>query len=394
MIFISRHPLETTKNIQALQILRAIAALLVVVCHSPLLIKHMTLNYWPSHTARPGSYLAIFNHLDIGVDIFFCISGYIMALLLQRAGNGFLATLNFLVKRAIRIYPPYWVFTIIVIIVFLVTKGAMNVGDLSGNAGEDIARIIKSFLLIPQELSPVLGVGWTLIHEAQLYIFCGIVILLSSKPPIQLTFSLFIFTMIGLAINYFGYNLAYGTVFSPYYVEFLMGAFMFTLGNTATRSFSIIKCLIAILLFFGLAEILDEGWEPLGKSISITRQAGGALIGALLISGVIGIDKNYSLSQTRIGKLLVRIGDASYTLYLSHWFILSAIGKVAGKFPNASILMVVLVHLIGMGIAVLCALYISERLEIPVHKCISQRWENIFNDHRLKKTVLSSTIQK
>jgi exopolysaccharide production protein ExoZ len=373
-------------NIQSLQMLRAIAALLVVVCHSPLLIKHMQLNYWPSLTTMSGSYAAIFNHLDIGVDIFFCISGYIMALLLQRAGNNYSSAFNFLIKRAIRIYPPYWLFTALVIIIFFLSKGTMNLGELSGDNSKDVARITKSVLLIPQETAPILNVGWTLIHEAQLYIFCGIIIMLSGKFRINLLLSLSIFTISALVINYEGYDLAYGTLFSTFYIEFLTGAIIYSLGTIATRDFPISKCVIAVIIFFGLAILLNAGWEPLGKNISITRQVGGSLIGGLLISGGIGIDDNYRFSQTTIGKLMVRIGDASYTLYLSHWFILSAIGKIAGKFSYASIFTVLCVHLIGIVIAVQCALFLSEKIEIPFHKWISQRWADIFIRCRLFKS--------
>ncbi len=99
------------RSIASLQVLRALAALLVVCWHSRLGIMHALHNYWPDGDAafRATHYPSPLNHLDVGVDIFFCVSGYIMCLLVGRLPATLSGACGFLAKRILRIFPPYWV---------------------------------------------------------------------------------------------------------------------------------------------------------------------------------------------------------------------------------------------------------------------------------------------
>ncbi len=81
----SRTPMtnQPAIEIRSLQMLRALAALLVVVCHSHVALRMNTHNYWVDGDPafRAANHFFLFNHLDLGVDIFFAISGFIMAML-------------------------------------------------------------------------------------------------------------------------------------------------------------------------------------------------------------------------------------------------------------------------------------------------------------------------
>lgn len=77
----SAHTASADK-LDSIQLLRAIAATAVVVYHIPLF--------------REGAW---------GVDIFFVISGFIMALVTERS------TRHFFAKRVIRVVPLYWLGT-------------------------------------------------------------------------------------------------------------------------------------------------------------------------------------------------------------------------------------------------------------------------------------------
>ena len=119
---------QNSKNVAALQILRAIAAILIVIWHSHLAIKYASANYWIEGNAqyRAAHYPSVLNHLDIGVDIFFCISGFIMALLIYKAAPSATASLTFLIRRALRILPPYWFFSCLVVVAFVMSAGKFN----------------------------------------------------------------------------------------------------------------------------------------------------------------------------------------------------------------------------------------------------------------------------
>lgn len=88
----SLKPNEQNHN-YSLQILRGIAALMVVIYH----VK--------GYTNIVGNYPDnLFNYIPqifgLGAPLFFCISGYVMAMLIESSYP------NFLYKRFMRIYPP------------------------------------------------------------------------------------------------------------------------------------------------------------------------------------------------------------------------------------------------------------------------------------------------
>src|SRR5215211_6730813 len=87
-----------------MQALRAVAALLVVLQHAI---------FYACYTAGidAGPYLKA-PFARIGVMLFFCISGFVIGL------NRHLPTGVFAVRRALRIYPAFWV-TIIIALLML-----------------------------------------------------------------------------------------------------------------------------------------------------------------------------------------------------------------------------------------------------------------------------------
>ena len=68
------------------------------------------------------------------------------------------------------------------------------------------------------------------------------------------------------------------------------------------------------------------------------------------------------------GQSLARIGDGSYSLYLSHWFVLSFIGKFAALVPGAPVPFVVIWHVTAIASAVAFAVLFAEYIELPFHR--------------------------
>jgi len=91
--------------------LRAVAAIAVLLHHAS----------FPSGEMYRGHFNDYFTHLDVGVAIFFLISGFLLyrpftaALLAGRPGP---AVRRFFVRRLLRIYPAYWLALIGVIVFF------------------------------------------------------------------------------------------------------------------------------------------------------------------------------------------------------------------------------------------------------------------------------------
>lgn len=140
-------------QLKSIQYIRACAALLVVYQHTREMIP---------------AYLEYLYHLDgeMGVDIFFVISGFIMAVATRTE-----KPLGFMARRIIRIVPLYWLFTFVTVVLLALAP------QLVGNIQVTPEVLFQSLLFIPHEkltpphfIAPVLVPGWTLSYEMLFYI--------------------------------------------------------------------------------------------------------------------------------------------------------------------------------------------------------------------------------
>ena len=95
-------------KLESIQILRGVAAIFVV-------ISHLCTQMRDNHPA-PCLIGCCANLGGIGVDIFFVISGFIMVVMTIGRPDGVGASLNFLRKRVLRIYPVYWIWTTVLLL--------------------------------------------------------------------------------------------------------------------------------------------------------------------------------------------------------------------------------------------------------------------------------------
>lgn len=91
---------------------------------------------------------------DAGVDVFFVLSGFVMTTITAGRYTGAASAGQFLAKRAWRVYPLYWIFTTVVVVLMAVMPSMVN------SSYQD-QSILASYLLIPHSQMPILTVGWT-----------------------------------------------------------------------------------------------------------------------------------------------------------------------------------------------------------------------------------------
>lgn len=158
------------KDIWTIQALRGLAASMVVLHHA---IRAFDGKAQVGHFASASLFsdTPIWNFLVIGVDIFFVISGFIMMHTVS-TDTGSAAARGFLVRRFIRIYPLYWIATLLPVL------GALAVYLKSGNVDPFAlapGRLLASLTLFPSmaangHVQPIVGVGWTLSYEVFFYL--------------------------------------------------------------------------------------------------------------------------------------------------------------------------------------------------------------------------------
>ena len=89
-------------KLHSIQSLRAIAALLVFLCHLFAMEE--------AHAGRSENLTSFWVNGAHGVDLFFVISGFVIVWVASDARQGWRSALDFLFARIARIYPLWWLF--------------------------------------------------------------------------------------------------------------------------------------------------------------------------------------------------------------------------------------------------------------------------------------------
>jgi peptidoglycan/LPS O-acetylase OafA/YrhL len=178
-------------RIADVEVLRAFAIALVLVQHIP---RHLV----PFMTGDHGPLYGRFGFWS-GVDLFFAISGFVIARSLlpsldavRGRGAFFKATLNFWVRRAWRLLPSAWLWGAVVIVLAATFNRSGAFGSLHSVVAAVLAAVLQvaNFRLVHvlgRELFSVTTVYWTLSLEEQFYLLLPLVAFVArSRLPIVL----------------------------------------------------------------------------------------------------------------------------------------------------------------------------------------------------------------
>ena len=301
------------KKLNLLQVYRGIAALLVVMVH---------LTITSADLLNQLTFFNLFRAGWSGVDYFFVLSGFIMVYVHRSAIGKKDQLKSFLVKRAVRIYPIYWIITLTLWCLFLVIPGfASNNQDLS------LGKVIASLLLIPQKDQPILEVGWTLIHEIYFYLLFSIAIWLKPKHSVPILSAWLLVTILVFRkiVKFPDDSFLLETVFGEMNLEFVLGCI---------AAYIVIKYKNSIAKYrWILFRIANLGCVILGlllglRNIWFERITTFGMLAALLIIAATSIDLKDS---PKIPYLLIFLGDASYSIFLTHMPVITAIIKIVQK---------------------------------------------------------------
>lgn len=325
--------------IAPIQYLRGIAAMMVVWYHSIPKAPGF------EDLIGPSGYGAN------GVNIFFVISGFIMWV--TTAGKS-VTPQDFIVRRIIRVVPLYWLMTFVMIACSLI-PGMLAKLRLSETA------IVQSLLFIPYDsLSfpghawPVLEPGWTLNYEMFFYTLFALSLALPLRRRlVGLVGLIWTLTAIGIVFGPFKNPIAMTYTDLPL-VQFAAGMIVADLWVRGTIRIGLIASLVSMMLGFCMLAIESDFSH---------------ISGAILI--VIGsLDPVISTLKSR---LLLALGNASYSIYLTHMFVLGAMG-VLWRHLFASISLASAILFFSLSL-ILCAFlgWISYRLiEQPITRRLNR----------------------
>jgi len=304
------------RTLTSVQALRGIAALLVVLFHLDAMFRE--------GAPRSRDFGDFWARGFAGVDMFFVISGFIMVYVTQDLAPKLRNAGRFPYARITRIYPLWWVFAILMMVYFYTAYGQPAAPDKANGNGV-LPYIVKSFFLLPQTHDPVLGVGWTLIHEMLFYLLFAVGLLFPRKYLLHwlgVWAGVIVLTsvFVGVQKGHAG-NLA-ELITSPINIEFILGAFV-ALGLTHEKTSSHGYLFWIGLVLFGLALLMNTPGR--GQYFNWVRVIVYGLPCAMIVMGAVYLEQQDKLT---VPKALVTLGDWSYSLYLSHLLVLLSLKRI------------------------------------------------------------------
>ncbi|NLX18934.1 MAG: acyltransferase [Desulfobulbus sp.] len=298
------------KKLQSIQMLRGFGALGVVLFHC-LAIEG---KYFGDVRILPK----LFVLGQTGVDLFFVISGFVMVIATGGRHGVPLETRRFLWGRLTRIYPVYWFY-------FALTTGAFLIRSEWVNASQGHqADFLTSFFLLPTHHLPLVIVAWSLIHELWFYlVFAGLIIFSERMLPVLLFMWAVVVLLADLILTGVSLPPFMQIVLHPYTLEFIIGGFSALAVRKISRVLTRSEFIAALLLLVcGLA--VAARFSTFSEPNMLRAVYFGILYGFTLIVAVVAERSG----RLRVPSLFLAIGNSSYTIYLSHLLVISAIGRI------------------------------------------------------------------
>jgi exopolysaccharide production protein ExoZ len=307
-------------SIDAIQIARMFAALLVVFDHALLRLMGAGL-VEENHTFA-------FRSGGFGVLVFFLISGFVMAHSMydKYAADG--VARNFLLRRLVRITPLYWLVTLLLVVL-----------ALAANRLDSPAPALLSMFYIPYlneagEVQPMHGVGWTLNYEMEFYLFFALCLCFSRRVGAVLLSSILIGLVLfrdALLVPFAGspfWTVCVTFWSDPIVLFFLGGFWLGMLRAWMDRRQQCPRARMDVLMGVLLATLV--AYEVLLWQDRMPRW----LEAVFALSLVAALGLTSSVAESAAARFLKLLGDASYSTYLTHGFFLAVMYKLnAGVLP-------------------------------------------------------------
>ena len=330
----------TLNNIQAL---RAIAAIMVILHHA-----------LPHYYAMGGNLNFIRNISEwgfVGVDIFFVISGFIMAYTTFHKDRNITSATTFLKHRLFRIYLGYWPFFFAMLSILLVIN-SQRLSDID---------IISSFILGNTDMMQlVLPVSWSLSYELYFY-FLFLFTFLFSVKKLYIIIPLFISIILFLVLYAF-FNPTFSShfIYSHFLLEFFSGVLLYMYKEYLMKKWIILLSLliIGISLWYGISHETKNGL------LRVVTFGAAALF--IVLTALILEQKNLYHS----GENFKSLGNASYTLYLSHLIIIELfyLTGLRRLFTYENIIMPLIGLFLLISLCIFFSLIYYKKIEKPVYQ--------------------------
>jgi exopolysaccharide production protein ExoZ len=342
---------------ESLEMLRALAALSVVFFHTQIIF-----------TGRTGivPFGGVFGAGSRGVDLFFVLSGFIIAYIhagdIGRPGR----VGHYFYSRFVRIYPAVWITTLLALAVYLI-----------GFGGPDKASKLQpwsigaSFMLLPQSGDALVNVTWSLKYEIFFYLLFALAIL---RRSIGLWLVL-LWQAAVLTVYFSGQQLEWSWVsfyLRPIVLEFGLGLISAWVVINRAR-FALLdnrRCVTAMLaagvtVFVGAQ--LTQAYAPTALEAVPDFLVFGVSAALIVVSlAVIDTQRRYTVPRA-----LVFLGGASYSIYLVHFSTISLLAAFLTRGDRVPLNDAVFLAVALVGIVF--GLLFHQGIDRPLHRFLRRR---------------------
>ncbi|TWB19533.1 peptidoglycan/LPS O-acetylase OafA/YrhL [Rhizobium sp. ERR 1071] len=313
-----------------IQALRGIAVLMVFLQH------------YRSRLPTPEWYHGIFSYAGFwgGVDLFFVISGFVIARSLINRGDwgpgrklSRSSLKDFFVRRFNRLAPAAWFWIAFSTILSLSTVSMSYAGTLgtaiisAATALTATSNLYWSSCIVAHKVGTACmnpdfnGVFWSLSLEEQFYFLFAILSFFFAYWRLSRIF--LIFLLFSISANYFLIDGAFSLAWALRPQGLIIGVLLAihhdrvgVLIAQLSKSIRILICVLAITLICVLSAQMDLKW-----SVPILAIASATAVSVSL--------PDRGISEGRIGSLLQWVGNRSYSLYLCHLPIIIVVREVS-----------------------------------------------------------------
>ncbi|HEX4505423.1 MAG TPA: acyltransferase [Alphaproteobacteria bacterium] len=345
------------EKFESLEMVRALAALSVVFFHTQIIF-----------TGRTGivPFGGVFGAGSRGVDLFFVLSGFIIAYIhagdLGRPGR----VGHYFYSRFVRIYPSVWITTLLALAVYLVGFGGPDKADKL-----QPWSIAASFLLLPQHGDALVNVTWSLKYEIFFYLLFALAIL---RRGVGLWLIL-LWQAAVLAVDVSGRQLewSWGAFYlRPIVLEFGLGLISaWVVINRARFALLDNRRFVTAMLALGttvfVAAELTQAYAPAALEALPDFLVFGVSAALIVVSlAVIDIQRRYT-----VPRVLVMLGGASYSIYLVHFSTISLLAAFLTKGNRVPMNDAVFLAVALVGITF--GLLFHQWIDRPIHRFLRKR---------------------
>lgn len=344
--------MKKTEPFVTLQYVRALAALAVVYYHAAISSIYVI-----------GTEYSIFPLLGAGgVDLFFVLSGFVIW---TSTSERDISPAAFMWHRAARIIPLYWSCTFLISIIVLVAP------SLARATIVEPIHLIASLIFLPWPnpaaatrvgvdlISPVLVPGWTLNFEMLFYL-CFAIALLVSRERRLLTL-IGVIGVVAICAWFVREQSAVARFFHPArLLEFVAGVGI--AWQLERYPLKVGKPLLSVFIVTGIAMIVVAEASHVPDRYWII--ACGA---TLIIFGLVVLERDFGAASWG---WLKRLGDASYSIYLTHVFVIAALRQLLVQWQSYTPWVA---QSLSQSLYVVVCLSTTAYVGLIVHHCYDER---------------------